>query len=154
LSGYSAGKTRGLAVGVALAVALSALAYFSLNPFPSGISNTSSGTARCTAFGNRFLVIANEFGFNDSVHHGAPTTPWPILCVHAGDTVTVTVKNTGSNGEPHGFAIGHYYQTGIAVPSGSSVTVSFNADTRGSFLIFCNIFCSVHYYMVGELVVQ
>jgi len=137
----------------AIAIIMLVLLYFSFNPL-SGVSSNTTGGASCSTFGTAFLVIANEMGFNDSIGHGAPMNPWPVICVHAGDEVTITIKNTDKNGEPHGFAISQYYANGVSIPAGASVAISFKADRPGDFVVYCNIFCSVHAFMVGAFVVQ
>ncbi len=146
-------RTSALLVVATLAVAMVALLYIALNPIPSSNSNPDSGGISCPTYGTNFLVIANGQGFNSSIAHGAPQKPWPVICVHRGDTVTITVENT-SPFEPHGFAIGQYYEGGVSIPAGRSVTISFVADKTGVFTVFCDIFCSVHPFMIGVLVVR
>src|SRR5262245_63362858 len=96
-------------------------------------------------------MIADEKGYNDSIDHNVPKNYWPILCVHLGDTFEITVVNQGS--EPHGFAIGHYYEAGISLPQGNRMTLTFTADRAGSFLIYCTILCAVHPWMLSGLLV-
>jgi len=146
---------KALGFAAALGFVMLVLLYLSFNPLSSGNPNSSrTGGTGCSSFETNFLIIANESGFNDSIYHGAPANPWPVMCVHAEDNVTITIKNTDKNGEPHGFAITQYYENGVAIAQGTSVTISFIADKPGDFVVRCNIFCSVHAYMVGELIVQ
>jgi nitrous oxide reductase len=107
----------------------------------------------CRAQGG-FLIVASANGFNDSIDHQVPQTPWPTITVQKGTTVTITVCN--SDTQAHGFQITHYYDASIVtVPPGKSFTISFVADTLGTFHIYCSIFCAVHPFMQnGELVVR
>ncbi len=132
---------------------MSGLLYFALNPPSSADSRTGTSDIKCTTYHTSFLIIENGKGYNDSVDHGVPQNYWPILCVHKGDTVKITVENTGS--EPHGFSIANYYEQGIILPEGQIATINFVADNAGSFIMKCDIFCSVHYWMLsGVLVVD
>ncbi len=130
---------------------MSALLYFALNPPKSTSSRTGSSDIKCTSYHTRFLVIENSLGYNDSVDHGVPQSYWPILCVHEGDTVQLTVENTGS--EPHGFVIAHYYEQGISLTEGQRANITFVAGKAGSFIIYCDIFCSVHQWMLSGILV-
>jgi nitrous oxide reductase len=107
----------------------------------------------CGAQGG-FLIVASSNGFNDSIGHQVPQTPWPVITVQKGANVTITVCN--SDTQAHGFQITHYYDSSIVtVPPGRSLTISFLADTPGTFHIYCSIFCAIHAFMQnGELVVK
>lgn len=100
-----------------------------------------------------FLIIADLSGFNDSIAHGAPLNPWPVVNVHLGDMVRFLVCNQDQS-QAHGFAIQSYFDTGIALAPGEAVTIEFQATIPGTFVIYCNIFCTVHAFMVGRLVVS
>jgi heme/copper-type cytochrome/quinol oxidase subunit 2 len=53
---------------------------------------------------------------------------------------------------PHGFAIEHYLDAGVALMPHETFHVSFTADQAGNFTFYCNIFCPVHPYMLsGQL---
>ncbi len=102
-----------------------------------------------------FLVIANLQGFNNSVGHlqKAPNEPWPVISVHRGDRVNLLVCNIDDY-SPHGFAIEHYLDSGVALMPHESFHFSFVADQVGTSTIYCNIFCPVHAYMLnGQLIV-
>jgi FtsP/CotA-like multicopper oxidase with cupredoxin domain len=134
-----------------LAVAVAALAYISFNPLPGRSQPTNTAGVSCPAYYTNFVVIANERGYNDSIDHGVPQNYWPVLCAHQGDTVTIKVENTGT--EPHGFAIDHYYPQGASLAVGNNLTITFIADQKGAFLIYCTVLCAVHPWMLSGLLV-
>jgi len=81
-------------------------------------------------------------------------TQWPIIQVHLGDTVIITVINNNSR-EIHGFAIVHYDDRGFSTPPGQEHTITFVANEAGTFRVYCNVFCAIHPYMQnGELIVS
>jgi len=104
-----------------------------------------------------FLIVAADpgstyEGFNGSAYH--LLTQWPVMRVHLGQQVVITVMNCASS-EPHGFAITHYLDSGIVLRAGAISIVNFTADEKGTFRVYCNIFCAIHPYMQnGELVVS
>ena len=99
------------------------------------------------------LIIADLSGFNDSVHHGAPLHPWPIIRVLRGQMVRLVVCNQDTT-QPHGFAIKYYLDAGIAMAPGDAYRIVFKATEIGTFDIFCNIFCTIHVFMRGQLIVS
>jgi len=139
-----------LVVGT-LAIAVAALAYISLNPLPDRPPPTNTGGISCPAYYTNFVIVANERGYNDSIDHGVPQNYWPVLCVQQGNTITIKVENTGS--EPHGFAIDHYYPQGVSLVEGNNLTITFIADQKGAFLIYCTVLCAVHPWMLSGLLV-
>ena len=100
-----------------------------------------------------FLIIADLSGFNDSIAHGAPLNPWPVVRVHLGDFVRFVVCNPDQT-QAHGFAIQTYFDSGVALAPGDAVRIAFQATLPGTFVIYCNIFCTVHVFMVGRLIVS
>jgi len=81
-------------------------------------------------------------------------TQWPIIRVHQGDTVIITVINNDSR-EIHGFAIVHYDDKGFSDAPGQQHTITFVANEVGSFRVYCNVFCAIHPYMQnGVLIVS
>lgn len=136
-----------LAAVIIVALLIAGLAIFLLRDlgassgiFPSGCSKPTSG----------FLVIASNRGFNDSIDHGAPATPWPVITVHQGQQVNIVVCNTDV--QAHGFQITHYLESSIeSVAPGQLIHVSFMADQQGNFDIYCSIFCSIHAFMQNGL---
>jgi len=100
-----------------------------------------------------FLIIADLSGFNDSISHGAPVTPWPVIRVHQGDVVHILICNEDTT-QPHGFAVSTYFPMGVAIAPGEAYRVVFTATVPGTFVMYCNIFCTVHAFMVSQLIVQ
>jgi len=99
------------------------------------------------------LIIADLSGFNDSISHGAPVTPWPVIRVHQGDVVRLLVCNKDTT-QPHGFAIQTYLNAGVVMAPGDAYRIVFTANLPGTFVLYCNIFCTVHVFMVGRLIVS
>jgi len=103
-----------------------------------------------------YLVVMNNYGYNDSVLEGAgPSKSWPVISVPQNTTVNITVCNADP-AETHGFQISNYYDSKIvAVSPGDVIHVSFTATKVGSFRIYCAIFCTIHPFMEdGELQVM
>ncbi len=90
-----------------------------------------------------FTIIITNQGFNGSRTH---SDPWPVMNIKKGDTVTFHVQNADTT-EPHGFAITHYLDSGVKLSPGQSDDVTFTANQAGTFLVYCNIFCTIHVYM-------
>lgn len=92
-------------------------------------------------------------GMNGS-YYKSFSVQWPVLHVQKGDEVVITVINNGTT-EPHGFAITHYYSSGVSTSAGQSNVVTFVANEVGTFRIYCSIFCSIHPFMQnGALIVS
>ena len=119
------------------------------NTRSSQISYVGSG---CHASKGYITIIQDSSGFNGSIGHGAPKNPWPVMTVHKGETVKVLVCNL-DRVEAHGFAIDHYFDGGVTLRPGDAFQFTFVADRAGSFTIFCNVFCTVHIFMRGTLMV-
>ena len=105
-------------------------------PLPSGCVKPSGG----------FLIIASKLGYNDSVDHGVPAKPWPIINATEGQQVNITVCNTDI--QAHGFQVAYYFDSTIeSIAPGQVIHVSFVANKVGVFQIYCSVFCSVHAFM-------
>jgi FtsP/CotA-like multicopper oxidase with cupredoxin domain len=100
------------------------------------------------------LIIASDTGYNDSADHGVPQNPWPVVHVTKGTVVNFTVTNVDK--QAHGFQVQHYLDSDIeTVAPGQSLKVSFVATESGTFRIYCDIPCTVHWAMQsGELIVS
>lgn len=153
---------------IIVAASLSILAYLSLNYHPSVTPNPcdvinsqreAPGIANSSVTGTTatFTIIESDpgnpyEGMNGSAYH--LSTSWPVMQVMKGQKVTIHVINCASS-EPHGFAITHYFNQGVALQAGHSYTITFVADQTGTFRVYCNIFCSIHALMQnGELIVS
>jgi heme/copper-type cytochrome/quinol oxidase subunit 2 len=114
-------------------------------------NSTSSPSSSTVSF---LIVDADPGGsyewINGSAFHGLAS--WPIIHVFKGQTVTIRIINCAPS-EAHGFSISHYFVSGVAVRAGQSYTFTFNADSVGSFRIFCDIFCAIHPLMQNGLLV-
>src|SRR2546425_300172 len=94
------------------------------------------------------IVMANEgvnVGFNGSAYHPAP---WPVMNVTLGQNVIIHVINNDTV-QAHGFQVIHYFDTGIlgGLAPGKCYDVKFTASQPGSFLMQCDISCSIHILM-------
>jgi len=118
-----------------------------------GMSNNRSAgglPSGCVKPAEGFLVIASNRGYNDSVDHGVPENPWPVITVNQGQQVNIAVCNTDV--QAHGFQITHYFDSNIeSIAPGQVIHVSFVADQAGDFQIYCSIFCSIHAFMQSGL---
>ena len=114
---------------------------------PSGCTTTGTDT-QCDLYAmtGTTQLLGTElpiWGFSSTGDAGSATAPGPVLAVHEGDTVTVTVHNgldenvsLSLPGQPasaftHGLAAAD--QTGGAAPGGTS-SYTFRADRAGTFL--------------------
>jgi nitrous oxide reductase len=143
----------GLLIIVAtLALAAGVLYYSSQHPFsPSQQAKVVSGIT-CTSYTDDFTVIASQAGYNDSIAHGAPSKPWPVLCARAGEEITITIVNNDSV-EPHGFAIAGYLDAGITVLPGKTDTITFYGGSPGDYKVYCNVICAIHSFMQSGVLV-
>jgi hypothetical protein len=131
------------AVAVSAIISVTYFADFNRN-------NSSSLPAGCVRPADGFLIIASKTGFNDSMVHGAPAKPWPLITVHQGQNVTIVVCNV--DGQAHGFQIAHYFDKTIeTIGPGQVVPVRFVADKEGSYTVYCDIPCSIHAFMQDGL---
>jgi FtsP/CotA-like multicopper oxidase with cupredoxin domain len=146
-----------LAVLVILAsgLAVAALLLPSLNKTTTTTSSTLVLPPGCVKPAGGFLIVASELGYNDSADHGVPTNSWPVMNVHVGQNVTIVVCNADPD-QPHGFQVTHYYDSRlVSLGPGQVLTVNFIASESGTFRVYCNIFCTVHWAMQsGALVVS
>ncbi|MGI0090408.1 MAG: hypothetical protein ACREBS_01740 [Nitrososphaerales archaeon] len=122
------------APGVANDTSSNSIAYFTIieaSPFP---------------LGNPYV------GFNGSYYHYSDP-PWPLMVVNQGQSVEIHIMNCSSV-EPHGFAVIHYFGSGVSLQPRQNYTLTFVANQAGNFTVFCNIYCSIHPNMqYGELMV-
>ncbi len=130
------------------------VAVFSFSSYsPPYASTKSHFLASCTYTEGSITIIANNQGYNASISHGAPASPWPVISVQRGEIVNLTFCNLDSV-EAHGFAIDSYFDRGVILSPGTGYQISFVAAQPGNFRIFCINFCTVHKYMSGSLQVS
>ena len=150
---------RTIALGVAILLVISlvlVVANEALNSIgrPSGASPAVIvSKSTCNRPPGFVLIIADLSGFNDSVGHGAPLHPWPVVHVRRGEMVHFLVCNHDET-QPHGFAIRYYLDAGIAMAPNDAFQIIFQATEIGTFDIYCNIFCTIHVFMRGQLIVS
>ena len=153
-------KSRKLVtVGVTMLLVV-LLTAFTAGPIFNFISNSSNSVApsvtvsksACNRPAGFILIIADLSGFNNSIGHGAPIHPWPVVNVQRGQVVQFLVCNL-DNTQAHGFAITYYFEVGVPILPGEAYRIVFIATRSGTFSIFCNIFCTIHIYMRSELIV-
>jgi len=154
-------QSRKLSIlGVILLLAIS-LILIAANPILNLVGNPSSSVtpsvtvtkSTCNKPAEFLLIIADLSGFNNSIGHGAPTHPWPVVHVEKGQVVRFLVCNFDQT-QAHGFAITHYFEAGVPILPGEAYRIVFTATEAGTFEIFCNIFCTIHIYMRGQLIVS
>ncbi len=141
---------------VAVVVALGAAAL--LVPDLNRVSTTTATISLpqgCDKPARGFLIVASQFGYNNSVDHGVPQNSWPVMNVRQGQNVTIVVCNADP-AQSHGFQIDHYYNAQlVSIAPGTVLKVSFIADETGTFRVYCQLPCSIHWAMQsGELVVS
>jgi hypothetical protein len=143
-----------VAVIIAAASGAAAVALPELNHVTTSTATTTL-PAGCVKPAGGFLIIASLRGFNDSIDHGVPANNWPIMDAKAGQNVTIVVCNADPS-QAHGFQIDHYYDARlVSLAPGQVLRVSFIATQAGTFRVYCQILCSVHWAMQnGQLVVS
>lgn len=121
-------------------------AAYTFHFFGLGTTNCWARPASVPTSSAYFVVVmANEgmnVGFNGSKFQ---TGSWPIMNVTVGRSVTIHVINNDTV-QSHGFAIQHYF-SGFALGPGTCSDVTFTAEQSGSFLVYCNISCTIHVFM-------
>ena len=146
-------------IRIALAVIIATLSVGSIVVLSyTGLPKTSSSAQPSSPSSQtvQFTIIESDppdplAGMNGS-YYKPLGTQWPIIRVHQGDTVTITVINNNSR-EIHGFAIVHYDDRGFSLAPGQEHTITFVADETGTFRMYCNVFCAIHPYMQNGAVI-
>ena len=150
------GKFAFLLVGIIIVAALATTAVVlpDLNRVSSVTTNTKLPLG-CVKPAGGFLIVASLQGFNDSIDHGVPANNWPVMTAKLGQNVTIVVCNADPT-QAHGFQVDHYYDNSlISIAPGQVLRVSFIASQAGSFRVYCQILCSVHWAMQnGQLIVS
>lgn len=100
-------------------------------------------TTGVSAATRSFTITARQFSF--------AVNPSPFV-VNQGDTVSVDLTSADVT---HGFFVEHYFTSGTTVFKGQHQTITFVANTAGTFTYFCTVFCGEgHPTMSGTLVVN
>ena len=154
-------RSRKLVIAGIAALVVILLIVLAAGPIFNLIGNPSSGVApsvtvtesTCNRPSGFILIIADLSGFNDSIGHGAPANPWPVVRVEKGQVVRFLVCNIDQT-QAHGFAITYYFDAGVPIMPGEAYMIVFTATEAGTFAIFCNIFCTIHIYMRAQLIVS
>lgn len=127
------------------------VAVFSFSKYtPTYAATLTRVLPSCEQINGYTVLIADNHGYNNSISHGAPSHPWPVISARQGGRVNLTFCNLDSV-EAHGLAIDNYFDRGVILAPGEAYQISFIATTLGSFRIFCTNFCTVHRYMSGTL---
>ena len=128
---------------VAVGFVSTAYAFHLLGPGPPSCSVRPTSQAKAAIF---TVVMVNQginVGFNGSKNH---PSPWPVMNVSFGQNVVIHVWNNDTS-QAHGFTISHYFDSGLTLAPGNCFDVRFAANQRGSFNMFCQIFCTIHLSM-------
>jgi FtsP/CotA-like multicopper oxidase with cupredoxin domain len=140
---------------IVVLVVLGMLASVGTALYLSGYRGSNGGAPKV----QDITIIASIDGFNGSALppcavNGTPQMPCPVVQVSRGTTLNITVRNIDK--QAHGFQVAHYFDNTIEVIApGQSLNVSFVADATGTFKIYCDIPCSIHWAMQsGELIVS
>ena len=133
-----------LAISITAFSGFITIQYFHL---PSAAFNVSLAQS-CERLPGYILVTLDDNGFNDSIHRGQPTIEF-----QRGDTVNILACNLDPI-QSHGLAIDHYFPAGVTLRPGEAYKVAFVVKELGRFTIYCNVFCTVHTFMKGRLIVN
>lgn len=126
---------------------------FNCNSLPATGSAPGQITTSSNASTVNILIVESDpgnvyEGMNGSAYH--IQVQWPVINVHLGQKIVFHVINCAS-AEPHGFAIAHYFDSGVPIAPGQSYTLTITADQKGSFRVYCSIYCSIHALMQNGL---
>src|SRR5256712_6651016 len=138
--------SRSLVLSIIAALAGGAL----LTAYAPSLGLSGRVTNGCERPAGYTLLVADQDGYNDSVHH---SRPWPLIQVQRGETVKIVVCNL-DRVSPHGFEINNYVNP-VQLTAGQSFATAFVADRPGNYSMISSIVCPVHQYMLyGLLVVR
>jgi uncharacterized cupredoxin-like copper-binding protein len=134
---------------------------FLLSPFVLVATVQAQSTSNVTLYAGE--INSGQYGFGNSTT--TLTSPGPTLTFNSGQTVTVTLHNSGQN--PHNFAIvSTKSSTGTVlwssaiqsvnnpVSPGSSGSVTFTVGDPGNYYYICQVDGHVALGMWGNVVVQ
>jgi hypothetical protein len=112
----------------------------------------ASAVQSCERPPDYVLLILDNNGLNDSIHRASPGDPAITLSFQKGVTINIVICNLDTV-QAHGFAVSHYFDRGVTLRPGDAYRVSFVARDAGNFTIYCNVFCTVHPFMLGKLTI-
>lgn len=143
-----------VALIIAAGIGVAGIALPGLNQVNTTNTATIKLPTGCVKPAGGYLIIASLLGFNDSIDHGVPAKNWPLMDAKVGQNVTIVVCNADPS-QAHGFQIDHYYDNRlVSLAPGQVLRVSFIATQEGTFRVYCQILCSVHWAMQnGQLVI-
>lgn len=136
-----------LAVGIVCFLTVAGVLAAHPPSLPVGVSNHAVAISDCSRGPGELLVELDTNGMNNSIRQGQFT-----LHLIKGEAVTILLCNLDQV-QSHGFAIGHYFDTGVTLRPGEAYKLSFTARDAGNFVIYCNAVCTVHQSMLGKLTV-
>ena len=138
-----------------------AFLLFLLSPFVFAATVQAQSTSNVTLYAGE--INNSQYGFGNS--STTITSPGPTLTFNSGQTVTVTLHNSGRN--PHNFAIvstksstgtvlwsSAIQSTSNPVSPGSSASVTFTVGEPGNYYYICQVDGHVTLGMWGNVVVQ
>jgi hypothetical protein len=127
--------------------------FLALHPYlHNGVLARASAIENCKRPPDSVLLILDNYGLNGSIHRVSPGAASVTLTFGKGDMVSIVVCNNDTV-QAHGFAVGHYFDRGVTLRPGDAYKISFVARDAGSFTIYCNVFCTVHTFMLGKLTI-
>ena len=127
--------------------------FLALQPYlQNSVLARASTLQNCEKPPGSVLLILDNSGLNGSIHRVSPGSASVTLTFGKGDMVSIVICNNDTV-QAHGFAVSHYFDRGVTLRPGDAYKVSFVARDVGSFIIYCNVFCTVHTFMLGKLTV-
>src|SRR2546428_11742398 len=121
-------------------------AAYTFHFFGLGTTNCWARPTNVPASSTYFVVVMANEGMNVGVNGSKfQSGSWPIMNVTLGRSVTIHVINNDTVQSP-GFAIQRYFSV-FSLGPGNCSDVKFTADQPRSFLVYCNISCSIHVFM-------
>jgi hypothetical protein len=140
---------KALAIAAVFIIVLSGFLVFQpdlQNGILAGVSTAKS----CERPPGYVLLVLDNAGFNNSIRRASPGAPAITLTFQKGEMVNIIVCNLDTV-QAHGFAVDHYFDRGVTLRPGDAYKISFMASEVGSFTLYCNVFCTVHTFMLGKL---
>ena len=151
--------TVGMIIGIAIAIIMSGAALTMLVTLNDKISSITEHEATenlevgAPGVGkNEYYIFTQELNA-DEEKLGVPVAVFSLteIVVHKGDNVTIHFINTAEElDDRHTFTMEDPYKMNYDLAGGESTTISFTADTVGTFTYYCTYDLPS---MIGQLVV-